>query len=122
MTAEPRGLAEHAEDAEDAEGSGCGGGRGRSFDENEIGGYVLTEAIRIHRQLGPGLLESVYEAVLANALTSRGLSVSRQVPIPIEFEGVRLDEGFRVDLVVEGMVIVELKSVEKSTMPTRSNS
>jgi GxxExxY protein len=69
-------------------------------------------AIRVHRELGPGLLESVYEAVLAKALIDRGLRVARQVPIGIDFDGVRLDEGFRVDLVVDGKVIVELKSVE----------
>jgi GxxExxY protein len=62
--------------------------------------------------LGPGLLESVYEVLLAHQLQKAGLKVKRQVPIPIEFEGIRFDEGFRADMVVEDKVILELKSVE----------
>ncbi len=66
----------------------------------------------MHRHLGPGLLESVYEAVLAHELTARELSVQRQVPIPIAYKGIRFNDGFRADLIVNGAVIVELKSVE----------
>ncbi len=69
---------------------------------------------RVHEGIGPGLLESVYEAVLAHSLASRGLSVERQKPVPIRLPGVILDEGFRVDLLVEGKLLIELKSVERT--------
>ncbi len=72
-------------------------------------------AVALHRETGPGLLETVYEAVLARDLEARGLRVARQVPIPIELRGIRFDEGFRADLIVEDTVLVELKSVEKVT-------
>jgi GxxExxY protein len=80
--------------------------------ENEIAAQVVDAAVRIHKELGPGLLESVYEAVLAHELSARGLRVARQVSIPIRFEGLTFDEGFRADLLVENLVIVELKSVQ----------
>jgi GxxExxY protein len=80
--------------------------------ENEIGKIVVNAAIQLHRALGPGLLESVYEVTLARRLKKEGLAVSRQVGVPIEFEGEKFYEGFRADLIVEGKVIVELKSVE----------
>lgn len=80
--------------------------------ENEIGNIVVECAVRLHRELGPGLLESVYEVLLAHMLQEAGLRVERQVSIPIEFHGIRFDEGFRADLVVEDKVILELKSVE----------
>jgi GxxExxY protein len=83
--------------------------------ENEIGTMIVDAAVRVHRALGPGLLETVYEIVLEHKLRESGLEVDRQVSIPIEFEGIRFDEGFRADLVVEKKVIVELKSVEKVT-------
>lgn len=73
----------------------------------------MDVSFHLHRELGPGLLESVYEAILAKELTSRGLCVERQVPVPIIYNGVQLDEGFRVDLMVERKLIVELKSVER---------
>ena len=69
---------------------------------------------KVHEGLGPGLLESVYEAVLAQSLTRRGLFVERQKPVPIHFDGVILDEGFRADLLVEGKLLIELKSVERT--------
>lgn len=69
--------------------------------------------LRIHRDLGPGLLESVYEAVLADGLRRRGVSVERQKPISFQYDGVQFNEGFRADLMVEGNLIVELKSVER---------
>ena len=81
--------------------------------ENEIAKIVVDAAYHIHRRLGPGLLESVYEVILAYALSSRRLNAERQVPVPIVFDGMKFDEGFRADLIVEDKVIVELKSVEK---------
>lgn len=83
------------------------------MNENEIGTIVVDEAIHLHKALGPGLLETVYEVVLARRLEKRGLKVQRQVAVPIEFEGERFEEGFRADLIVEGKVLLELKSVEK---------
>jgi GxxExxY protein len=85
------------------------------MNENEIGTQVLAAAIDLHRELGPGLLESVYEAVLARELTIRGLDVKRQVAVPIVYKGLRLEEGFRADLIVSGKVMLELKSVERVT-------
>jgi len=82
-------------------------------DLNEITGQIVDAAYRVHTRLGPGLLESVYEAVLARDLEMRGLSVERQKTIPIEYDGLRFDEGFRADLLVEGRVLIELKCVEK---------
>ena len=81
--------------------------------ENEIATMVLDAAFKIHTNLGPGLLESVYEAVLAYELTNRGILVRRQVPIPIRYEELSFEEGFRADLLAGESVIVELKSVEK---------
>ena len=80
--------------------------------ENEIARVIIDAAFHIHTTLGPGLLESVYEAVLSHELRKRGLTVVRQQPVPIEYDGIRLEEGFRADLIVNGKVIVELKSVE----------
>jgi GxxExxY protein len=82
--------------------------------ENEIGRVVVDAAVKVHRELGPGLLETVYEVVLARELERRGLRVERQVPVPIVYEGMRFEEGFRADIVVEGKVILELKSVEQT--------
>ncbi len=81
--------------------------------ENEIARIVVDACYRIHVGLGPGLLESVYEAILARELDGRGLRVQRQVAVPIVWEGQTFDEGFRADLIVEDKLIVELKSVEK---------
>ncbi len=81
--------------------------------ENEIGTIVVGTAIEIHRELGPGLLESVYEVVLAHELSLRGLKVKRQVPISIVYKGIEFAEAFRADLLVADKVIVELKSVEQ---------
>ena len=72
----------------------------------------MDTAFQIHRNLGPGLLESVYELVLAKELEAQGLSVARQVAVPVIFKGIRFEQGFRADLLVEDKVIVELKSVE----------
>jgi len=81
--------------------------------ENEIGKIVVDTAVSVHRDLGPGLLETVYEVVLAYMLSQRGLVVERQIPVPIEYCGIRFDEGFRADIIIEGKVILELKSVER---------
>jgi len=81
--------------------------------ENEIGTIVVDAAIVVHRELGPGLLESVYEAVLARELRDRGLIVERQVPVAITYKDMRFDEGFRADMIIAGKVILELKSVER---------
>jgi len=85
------------------------------MNENDIGDIIIDTAYNLHNKLGPGLLESVYEVILAKHLVKRGLSVQRQVSVPIEFEGEYFSEGFRVDLFIEGKVIIELKSVEKIT-------
>jgi len=81
--------------------------------ENEIGTSIVEIAIKIHRELGPGLLESVYETAMTHQLQQRGLFVQRQAPVAFEYQGHRFDEGFRADLIVEKKVIVELKCVEK---------
>jgi len=81
--------------------------------ENEIAKEIVDAAFKIHTTLGPGLLESVYEAVLAHELSKRGVKVERQKSLPVVYENIRLDEGFRVDLMVSDRVIVELKSVEE---------
>lgn len=83
--------------------------------ENDIGSVVVDCAVALHQDLGPGLLETVYEVTLARALERRGLSVQRQVAVPIEYEEETFAEGFRADLIVEGKVLLELKSVERVT-------
>jgi GxxExxY protein len=80
--------------------------------ENEIAKETVNAAYKVHTTLGPGLLESVYEATLAYELSKRHIDVARQQPIPVIYESVHMDIGFRADLIVGGLVIVELKSVE----------
>jgi iron complex transport system substrate-binding protein len=80
---------------------------------DELSGEVVDAAVRIHRELGPGLLESVYELVLAGSLERRGLRVERQRPIDIVFDGVRHKAAFRIDLLIEDALLVEVKSVEQ---------
>jgi len=80
--------------------------------ENEISREIVDAAFKIHTRLGAGLLESVYEAVMAYELKKRGLRLERQKPIPVVYEGMDLGEGFRADFIVENLVIIELKSVE----------
>ena len=80
--------------------------------ENAVAKEIVDSAFHIHMALGPGLLESVYGAVLAYELGRRGLRTVRQQPIPVIYEAIRIDTGFRADLVVEDKVIVEVKSVE----------
>ena len=81
--------------------------------EDEIGRQIADVAVRIHRGMGPGLLETVYEVILASELRRSGLRVERQVPISVTYEGLTFDEGFRADLIVENKVIVELKCAER---------
>ena len=80
--------------------------------ENEVAKQVVDAAFHVHTSLGPGLLESVYEVVLAYELEKRGLRTLRQQPVPIVYQGTRIEMGFRADLMVEDKVIVEIKSVE----------
>jgi GxxExxY protein len=80
--------------------------------ENEITGQIVDAAYKIHTKLGPGLFETVYETVLAYELEKRGLKFVRQQALPVVYETIHLKRGFRVDLVVEDKVIVEIKSVE----------
>ena len=84
-------------------------------DVDAISADVVHEAIRIHRELGPGLLESVYEIVLAGALARKGYKVERQKPVDIEFDGMTFAAAFKIDILVEDSLVLELKSVEKLT-------
>jgi GxxExxY protein len=81
--------------------------------ENKIGSAIVDASIEVHRFLGPGLLESVYESALAHELALRGLTVACQVPIDVTYKGIRFEHGFRADLIIENLVVVELKSVEQ---------
>ena len=80
---------------------------------NEISGQIIDAAIRVHSALGPGLLESAYEACLMFELSRRGLRVQQQLPLPVKYEGLLLEVGYRIDLLVEDKVIVEIKTVSK---------
>jgi iron complex transport system substrate-binding protein len=84
-------------------------------DLETISADVVDAALHLHRELGPGLLESVYEMVLAAALARRGYAVLRQQPVDIEFDGIRFPGAFRADLIIEGRLVVEIKSVERLT-------
>ncbi len=80
--------------------------------ENQIGDVIVRSGLEVHRQLGPGLLESTYEACLRYELMMAGLTVDSQKPLPVVYKGVRLELGYRIDLYVEGKVIVEIKAVD----------
>ena len=80
--------------------------------ENEVAREIVDSAYHIHTSLGPGLLESVYETVLSHELGRRGLRVERQRAIPVIYQGMRIETGFRADLSIEDLVIIEIKSVE----------
>lgn len=82
-------------------------------DVERVAQEVVDAAFNVHKALGPGLLESVYEVCLAQELELRGLSVERQVPVPVVYQGVKLDAGLRLDMLVAGLVVVEIKAVEK---------
>lgn len=83
------------------------------LNENQLSKIILDAAFKVHTRTGPGLLETVYEVTLAYELQKQGLRVQRQIPIPIRYDELTFDEGFRADLLIEDKVIVELKSVEK---------
>ncbi len=91
------------EDAKDAK---------KDLDVEELSAIVVDAAFHIHKELGPGLLESVYESVLARALEKRGLLVQRQTAVSFEYDGMHFDDGLRIDLLVNGKFVVELKSLE----------
>jgi GxxExxY protein len=82
-------------------------------DIDQISGDVLNAAIQLHRELGPGLLETVYEAVLAGQLARMGYPVARQSPVDIEFDGLRFEAAFRIDILVDDRLLIEIKSVEQ---------
>jgi len=84
----------------------------RQLYQQELTGQILGAAIEVHKQLGPGLLESTYQACLCHELELRGISFECQKPLPLEYKGIRLECGYRIDLLVAGSVIVEIKSVE----------
>ncbi len=81
--------------------------------EEEIGKIIVNSAFKVHSVLGPGLLEKVYEVCLSHELTKAGLTVKRQIDIPIQYDGIIFDEGLRLDLLVEDLVICELKAVDQ---------
>lgn len=83
------------------------------MNENEIAKIVVDAAFTIHTQIGPGLLESAYQAFMVFELKKRGLLVESEVPMPVQYDGVRVDVGYRADLLIEKSVVVELKSIEK---------
>ena len=80
---------------------------------DDLSGQIIGAAIEVHKALGPGLLELAYEACFARELTLRGLRFDRQVPIPVEYKGVRVEAGYRLDVIVEKAVVVDLKAVER---------
>lgn len=84
--------------------------------ENEIATIVVDAALKIHKQLGSGLLESAYQKIMMIELAKRGLSVESEVPIPVIFEGNQIDSGFRADIVVEHKVILELKAIQRNNI------
>jgi GxxExxY protein len=88
---------------------------GKAMDINNITGQIVDAAMKVHTALGPGLLESAYEACLAHELKKRGFSIERQKEMPVEYDEVMLDIGYRLDLLVNDAVVVELKAVTKVT-------
>jgi GxxExxY protein len=85
------------------------------MDENAAGERLLGCALKVHRALGPGLLENAYEACLAHELTKHGLAFKRQLGLPVLYDGVRVELGYRLDLLIEELVVVEIKAVERLT-------
>ncbi len=83
------------------------------FDDEDIGRAIVNAAYQIHSRIGPGLLEKVYEVCMAHELRKCGMDVKRQVAIPIVYDGIKFDEGLKLDLLIEDKVIIEIKSVEK---------
>lgn len=87
----------------------------------QLASIAIEEAIGIHRELGPGLFESVYEAVLAGRLEKRGLQVRRQVIVPVVFDGQTFDAAFKIDVLVDDCLVLEIKAVEQGGRRMRSN-
>ncbi len=83
------------------------------MDTNKVSGFVVDSSLKVHSALGPGLLESAYEACLAHELRKRGLAVDKQVAVPVVYDGIQLDVGYRIDLLVEHAVVVEIKAISK---------
>jgi GxxExxY protein len=86
--------------------------RARSVGDDDLGRAIIGCALKVHRTLGPGLLESVYETCLAHELQKSGIACERQVPLPVVYDGMTIDQGYRIDLLVAGRVVVEVKSIE----------
>ncbi|SRR5258707_10142142 len=82
------------------------------MDRNEVSGAIVDAAMKVHSALGPGLLESAYAVCLRHELIKRGLRVTSEVPVPVVYDGIKLEAGYRLDLVVEDAVVVELKAIE----------
>ena len=82
------------------------------MDRNEISGAIVDAAMKVHSALGPGLLESAYTACLRHELIKRGLRVASEVPVPVVYDGIKLEAGYKLDLLVEDTVVVELKAIE----------
>lgn len=89
------------------------------MDENEVAKAIVDTAYKVHTTLGPGLLESVYEVTLAYEISCRGLKVERQIPIPIQYGPIIIEEGYRADMLINDLVLIEIKSVE-SLQPVHS--
>lgn len=83
--------------------------------EDELTGLIIGAAIEVHRELGPGLLESVYQTCLVMELEDLGLDVKTEIPMPVVYKGTKLDQGYRIDILVNDEVVIELKTVEKLT-------
>jgi len=90
--------------------------------ENEVSGIIVDVAVKIHKALGPGLLESVYQRILAYELRKAGLEVQTEVPVPVKWDGHIIDESFRADMIVNGKVLLELKSIEKTQPVNRKQT
>ena len=82
------------------------------MERNEISGAIVDAAMKVHSALGPGLLESAYAACLRHELIKRGLKVASEVPVPVVYDGIKLEAGYKLDLLVEDTVVVELKAIE----------
>jgi len=83
------------------------------MDENELSNKIIGAALEVHKALGPGLIESAYQACLCQELKLQGLAIEKEKDLPVEYKGIKLDCGYRMDIVVEGKVVVEVKSLEK---------
>lgn len=83
------------------------------MNENQLSNFVIGTAIEVHRQLGPGLLENVYKECLAQGLINKGINVQKEVPVPVVYQGIKLQCGYRLDLLVEGKLVIEIKSVDQ---------